>query len=289
MQEPVGKPPEKKLSPWKQFLEDVSWDIWFFRAFGNLLLGLFFEEGKAVKSGWFAFAVFTVIAFWSGCHYSERNIDAKLSDITNYFGGILAKKESDISELKGALANVKADRDKNQLLLAPFQAAALKIYTNEPLEQRLDLLAGELGEVSKQAKIGLSINNKTNLVETDLPIGTTFTISNFIILNEREIRLHIHNESKFAAIKSFAILQTSIDKTNLTLDGWIPEPPHDDGHNRINNWRYDVTTSIPRQGEHHLSTIKISTNYTGFIRAQFSIGADNAEGKMYMVDMVVPK
>jgi hypothetical protein len=109
MAESDSKPPEKKLSPWKQFLEDVSWDILFFRAFGNLLLGIFFEEGKAVKSGWFAFVVFTVIAFWGGCYYSARNIDAKFSAATNYFGSELAKKENEISALKGRLADSKTD------------------------------------------------------------------------------------------------------------------------------------------------------------------------------------
>jgi len=125
MVEPEHKPPEQKLSPWKQFLEDLSWDITFVRAFGNLFLGILYEEGKGVKSGWFAFIIFTVIAFWGGFHYSERNIDAKLSGITNYFGGELGKRDADISNLKGQLCDAKQDRDKYQMMLAPFEAMAI--------------------------------------------------------------------------------------------------------------------------------------------------------------------
>jgi hypothetical protein len=160
MSEPDGQPPEKKLSPWKQFLEDVSWDIWFFRAFWNLLLGLFFEEGKAVKSGWFAFAVFTVIAFWGGCHYSERNIDEKLSGITNYFGGELAKRDAEISNLKGQLSDSKTDlneanRQKDVALqrLEYYQANPEKlneiynnIFAHTPTNfQQLDLMFAQFG------------------------------------------------------------------------------------------------------------------------------------------------
>src|ERR1035438_4366694 len=60
MPEPEPASPEHqepKLPPWKQFWEDLSWDIPTARAFGNLLLGFSTAEGKAVKNGCFAILV----------------------------------------------------------------------------------------------------------------------------------------------------------------------------------------------------------------------------------------
>jgi hypothetical protein len=222
MAESDDKPPEKKLSPWKQFLEDVSWDIWFFRAFGNLLFGLFFEEGKAVKSGWFAFAVFTVIAFWGGCHYSERNIDAKLSGITNYFSGELDKKEADISELRGELSDAKADRDKNQLMLAPFQAMAIAKYTNAPMDQRLDLLAQGMAAITNALgnlhsdipSFELRVNDSTNSIMS----GSVLALS-----EAREIKLWVGNIGNATAENLTIAITAPISSANLNFSGWRPQ------------------------------------------------------------------
>jgi tetratricopeptide (TPR) repeat protein len=105
------KPPEK-FSPFKQFWEDISWDITFFRALWNLLLSIFYAEGKAVKAGWFAYAVFMTIAFWGGCHYSERHIDEKMSSITNYFNGELGKRDSKIDELNGRISAMNDESER---------------------------------------------------------------------------------------------------------------------------------------------------------------------------------
>ena len=127
MAEP-DKPPDQKLSPWKQFLEDASWDILFFRAFWNLLLEVFFEEGKAVRSGWFAFALFTGIAFWGGWHYSERHIDEKFASITNDFSGKLKQQDDKILELNGQLA------DKDKMIFGLRQALANRATSYTPAQ-----------------------------------------------------------------------------------------------------------------------------------------------------------
>jgi hypothetical protein len=284
MAKPEQEPPDKKTSPWKQFIEDASWDIPGARAFGNLFLAIFILEGKAVKNGWIAFFVFTLIAFWGGCHYSERNIDTKLSGITNYFGGILAKRESDISELKGQLSEVKQERDKYQLMLAPFQAAALKIYTNEPLNQRLDLLATEMGNISKQANVIFRINDNENLVTTDDPIGTYFTISNRIAITNGQMRLGLINKSKYPAINGFVDFAAGVDSTNLILNDWAQQPAEPGG----GHWRYSVEKSIPHNHDWHIATIMLSTNFTkGRFWGRFDVGADNSETKTYYVDFFV--
>src|ERR1017187_1530091 len=156
-------------------------------------------------------------------HADKSTFDSKISSTNIFYAGKLAKNENEISNLKGQLSDAKADRDKNQLMLAPFQAAALKIYTNEPLQNRLDMLAGELGGLSKQADIKLIINGDTNLVSEDVHVGDNI-INNFITLTNRIIRLEIVNASRYPAIKSSIQFFTSIDPTNLSAVGWVSQP-----------------------------------------------------------------
>ncbi|MGA2179942.1 MAG: hypothetical protein ABSH15_10225 [Verrucomicrobiota bacterium] len=284
MAEPEQEPSEKKLSPWRQFIEDASWDIPGARALGNLFLAIFVLEGKAVKNGWIAFLVFTVCAFWGGCHYSEQKIDSKLAGITNYFSVELNKRNFQISELKEQIADAKQDRDKYQMMLAPFQAAALKIYTNEPLNQRLDLLATEMGNISKQVNVILRINDNENLVMTDVPIGTYLTVSNQIAITNGQIRLGLINKSKYPAINSFVDFAAGTDSTNLILIDWAQQPAEPGG----GHWRYSVEKSIPHNHDWHISTIMLSTNFTkGRFWGRFDVGADNSETKTYYVDFFV--
>jgi hypothetical protein len=152
MAEPEEKPPEKEPSVWKQFLEDLSWDVPFARAFGNLLLRLFVAEGKAVRHGWFAFVVFIGVAVWITHSRTEGDIDEKLSGITNYFSGQISGLNNQLSDLKGQLKDARQDRDKYQMMLAPFEAMAIAKYTNAPMDQRLDLLGNEMTAMESAIK-----------------------------------------------------------------------------------------------------------------------------------------
>lgn len=62
MAEPEVKPPEQKLTPNQQAIEDLSWDILFFRTIWNF----FVREGKIVKNGWLAIAVIVGISVSGG-------------------------------------------------------------------------------------------------------------------------------------------------------------------------------------------------------------------------------
>lgn len=70
--------PEKEESLWKKFFDELSYDVPFARAFWTLFSGLFIREGKAVKSGWFAFLLFTGFAFWGGCHWASSDVNERL-------------------------------------------------------------------------------------------------------------------------------------------------------------------------------------------------------------------
>ena len=173
-------------------------------------------------------------------------------------------------------------------MLAPFQAAALKIYTNEPLDQRLDLLASEIGDVSKQAKVELWINDRTNLMTTEGEFRSAVTVSNFITLKDRRIQINVFNQSKYPAINAFVIFAAPLDLTNLTMDGWHSQPQ--DPVSGDNNWRYDADKSVPKFGDWHISTIEVSTNFTGsFFICRLGIAADNSETKDYFVGFMIQK
>jgi hypothetical protein len=269
------KPPEQKPTPNQEAVDDLLWDIPFARPIWKF----FVREGKAVRHGWVAVAVIVVIAVYFTRLWTKGDVDKNISDATNYFGGVAL-------DLRGQLSDAKQDRDKYQLMLAPFQAAALKIYTNEPLNQRLDFLAKEMDGISKQAIIELRINDSTNLVITELPPGAVFTCSNSITLNDRKIRVGLLNESKYPAINSFVNFLGPFDPSNLTIVGWSLEPQSDAG---INHWRYCADHSIPKNYTWLASTIEISTNIkSGYFVSRFDIGADNAEIKSYWIGFTIP-
>jgi len=274
MAEPDDKPPEQKPTPNAESIDEALWEIPFARS----VKPFFIQEGKAVKNGWVAIIIVVSIAVWQTHHWTSSGIDTEKSNITNYFIG-------QISELKGQLSDAKQERDKYQLMVVPFQAAALKIYTNEPLEGRLDLLAGELGEMSKQAQIELWINGTTNLILTDGEPGDALVVSNFITLADRKIRIGILNKSKYPAIHANIDFLVPLGPTNFSLPGWDSQPAETP---RYSNWRYDSEHSVPRNCVWNISTIEVNTNYSGnFFQGAFTISADNAETKQYYISFTV--
>jgi len=301
MVEPEDKPPEQKLSPWKQFLEDLSWDITFVRAFGNLFLGILYEEGKGVKSGWFAFIIFTVIAFWGGCHYSERNIDEKLSGITNYFGGELSKSESRITSLKDELDDAKRDRDKYQTdflnaqnALAPWMELANSQFSNAPISKRLTLLFNQAEENTElltnaienlnaeKATIGLSVNDIV-LTNVDITRGAAFTNTFIYTSKTNDIIFGIICASKtIPAINPVIRIVADINQTNIVTDGWSTEPKY----TSQNQWICidQKTLAYPTQT---IFKIKVLPNFKQVILPmQVYIHANNASPLEYGVVFV---
>lgn len=162
---------------------------------------------------------------------------------------------------------------------------AIAKYTNAALDQRLDLLANEMSEISKQAILSMQINDRTNLIQTDVQSGQTVTVSNVVVLHDRQIQIYLSNKSKFPALKGCVDFLAKIDATNVDCPGWIPQPSDTLGNN---HWRYDVDRSIAKDHAWHISTVTLSTNYSGksFI-GRFETDADNSEALDYLIQFVV--
>lgn len=245
------------------------------------------EKMPGVKlKRWVVFCLLTIGLAALGSYLVHRadksSFDSKVTSTNAFYAGELAKKESDISNLEGQLFDAKSERDKNQMLLAPFQAAALKIYTNEPLEQRLDLLVGKLGEMSILANIELWINDNTNLIQTEAILHSRVAVSNYITLNDRKIHFKIFNYSKYPARNCYVAILAYIDPTNVVANGWEQEIQNLEGQH---SWHCNANLSVPQFADWAASNIEISTNFADrvFI-AQIDIGADNAENKTYFVN-----
>jgi hypothetical protein len=280
----ASAPAEPTLTPNQQAIEDISWDFPFVRVVWNF----FIREGKAVKNGWVAVSIIVLIAVYLTRSCTKGDIDSKISDITNSFNG-------KISAFKGQLTDAKQDRDKYQVMLAPFEAMAIAKYTNVPIEQSIDLLFADMtSKITNmlsaaeypQANFLFSFND-TNLISSESDPNKVVAINNFITINDRKIRLNIMNPSKNAGINAFVIFSALIDPTNIIADGWYTQPKSSNG---FNNWRYDVNHSIPQDVSWHISTIEISTNFNNdTLLIRFLVGSDNSVTKQYIVSCVLAK
>jgi hypothetical protein len=201
--EESDKPPEEKPTPNQQAVEDLSWDIPFARTIGNF----FIREGKAVKNGWLAVAIIAGITFWLTHSLTEVNIDTEISGVTNYFNG-------EISNLRGQLTDAKQDRDKYQVMLAPFEAMAIAKYTNAPLDQRLDLLANQMGTIQTNTD---SLSKEVAIVASRFP-------SPHPLLSEDEIQSITNDLTKCA--KKFVPIRIVIadsDKSAFDLGNQLAD------------------------------------------------------------------
>jgi hypothetical protein len=256
------KLPEQKTTPNQQAIEDLSWDIVFFRTVWNF----FVREGKVVKNGWVAIIIIVGISVW----------------ITH----LITKGSTDdvISNLKGQLADAKQDRDKYQVMLAPFEAMALAKYTNAPLDQRLDLLTHEMDIVNnalssmgnEKPNLGIIANEQT--IESNATIHITKRAS-------RTVQFLIINIGHGTASSLAFIFMTPLDRTNILVgNGWFYG-----GHGFVDNktwnhWDVTGTRSIPSGGFTLTPCLTISSNYSeATFPAAVSVYADNAIMKTYPV------
>jgi hypothetical protein len=257
MSESDNRPPEQKPTPTQEAVDDLLWDIPFARPIWKF----FVREGKAVKHGWVAVAVIVVITVYFTHRWTEGDVDAKISAATNYFGGVLAKKESEISELKGELADAKQDRDKYQLMIAPFEAMAIAKYTNAPLDQRLDLLTAAMTAITNVLS-GIESSRPTfALLIYDLPTTNGQVI---ILEKSRELNIGAGNKGDVTAKNVTIDFLTPIAASNIIFySDWHPEPvaEHPNGI-AYNHW---IATSELSEGKHDAfiaARITISTNFT---------------------------
>jgi uncharacterized membrane-anchored protein YhcB (DUF1043 family) len=120
------EPQTPATTPQKQFLHTLIDELPHAKA----IQGFIYREGKAVWNGWIVFGIIAAIVAWFAF---SKGYD---------FG---AKK---LESVQGELKDAKQDRDKYQMMLAPFQAMAMQIYTNVPIDKRLEHLTAQFSSTS---------------------------------------------------------------------------------------------------------------------------------------------
>jgi hypothetical protein len=280
-------PKEQKPTLTEQAIEDLSWEI----PGARFLLNFFIREGKVVKNGWLAFAVIVGITIWLTHSWTNRDVDSKISTATNYISGELAKKETKISTLKGELSDAKQDRDKYQLLLAPFEAMAISKYTNAPLDQRLELYSQTLSAITNKLEsdrpiIHLEINGQ-KIVGYDSPrVGMTWPAPPFLLNKNRQIAMRIFNDSDVSAEHINISFTAVTDTTNILADQWILEPIN----NGANHWHIVAIDSVDTMATWFPQTVTVSQAFNQpNLEAQIVIHADRSRTRLYPVTFIFPK
>jgi hypothetical protein len=257
MAESDDKPPEQKLTPNQQAIEDLSWDIIFFRTIWNF----FVREGEVVKNDWLAIFVIVGIAVWITHSVTKSGID------------------DTVSNLKGQLTEAKADRDKNQLMLAPFEAMAIAKNTNAPLNQRLDLLVNAMTAVtnaiaSDKPVLHLEINGFKFTSYESPKVGDVMPSTSLLLNTNRQIALFVVNDSTVTAEHITVDFVADIDSSNILADQWVLEPKVLGGRN---HWHSVATDTQGAMGGWTPQTIVISQTFKNrFLNGQFLIHADRS-------------
>jgi hypothetical protein len=256
-----NKPPEQKPTPTQEAVDDLLWEIPFARPIWKF----FVREGKAVKHGWVAVAVIVAIVVFFTHRWTEGDVDAKILTATNYFGGVLAKKESDISALKGQLAEAKEELNKCQLTLTPYQALTIAKLGPEPII------------------LGLTVNG-INIPNVDTTPGAVVSCLMFPINKTNIIIINLVNRSKMTAANPVLRFSAEIDPTNIMTDGWQLEPKSDD---LKNHWHQQKIVSLPQQTIFQLPPLKISPNFKcKSVEVRFLAVADNSTSFQFCVDFI---
>jgi hypothetical protein len=281
MAESDDNKPEKKPTRSEEDIDDVLWEIPFARPIWKF----FVREGKAVKNGWVAVAVIVGVAVYFTHHWTNSDVDAKISDATNYFGGV-------ISDLKGQLTDAKSDRDKYELMLAPFQAAALKIYTNAPLDQRLEILASTMNVVTNELAndkpiLHLEINGTRPVAFESVKVGEMLPATPILLNTNNQIALAIYNDSQITAEHVSVDFIAAIDPTNVLADQWMLEPKTPSGEN---HWHLVATDSYGALEFWFPQTITISHNFQQqLLLGRFTIHADHSMSWTYSIALAFNK
>jgi hypothetical protein len=209
-----------------------------------------FSNGRGLREGAIGFLVIAAIlsffVFIGGYHLGANKLD----------------------EVKGELKEAKQDRDKYELELSPFQAMAIKIYTNTPIEQRLPLLIEQMNT---------TVSNLLSSIETEKPSFELY-INNELITNfatvslkqDRHLNIVIRNISKVTADKASVAIVTpfAIGESNVISDfSWKFSPYFDKqnayeiGTNALgNNWIWVSDSTMPGNSMKNVNPFEIETN-----------------------------
>jgi hypothetical protein len=270
-EETPEKPQESKPTQTQETLEELSWDIPLFRTIKTF----FIREGKAVRNGWLAVLIIVAITIWQTHSWTKSETDEKISD------------------LKGQLTDAKHDRDHYQELLAPFEAYAMAKFTNEPNEERLNLLL-------KQVEFSTaSLSNIFTEIEQEKPKLITIInaqkVSSNMILHitkqaSRGMQFIVMNIGGGTANGISVIFSAPIANSNVVMSGqWYWGGPEYETNNAIwNHWDLSGKGLIPRGGYDVSPIISISTNYaqTNF-QAGVSVFAANVNIEYFPITIQI--
>ena len=258
----------------KKFVEDVLMELPYAKAIRNY----FFREGKAFYDGFLVFAILAGLIGWfaalKGYEYGAKNLEST----------------------KGELKDAKQDRDKYQLMLAPFQAMAIQVYTNIPIDKRLDYLAAQFSSVSSNLTATLESQNPSfQLYCNDKLITNGSVIS---LKNNRTVGLTVRNTSpvtaehvamQFMAPSGLAVSNlignpfwqpinaAAVDNVNMEIHK----------SDLVSDWEWKANDSIPGYGLKEVNSFDISTNMNWPVigGAVFKVYADRSKCQEFVVTL----
>jgi hypothetical protein len=201
----TSEPAKKNNDPQKKFFWEVVEQQW---PIVKLIRAYIRREGKAIWDGWMFFGILALLGGCFTCSLGYEWGTKKLETVRK-------DDNKQIDTLAGQLKDAKQERDKNQLLLAPFQAMAIQVYTNVPIDKRLEYFTSQF------------LSFKTNLlteIESERPSFQLYN-DNILITNgavisikkDRTVKLNVRNASKITAeqLKILVIAPAGIATTNF--------------------------------------------------------------------------
>ena len=229
---------------------------------------VFFPDGKHLANGWFVILLL-LIAFASGGYGIGYEVKAYFanSEYTT-LSDKLANLNDEYSDLNGKYLDAKQERDKYQQLLAPFEAAALKLNTNAPSNEQLELFASQLTTISTNLLNALSLDKP----HFKLMLNGRFITNNSTVdmRDTRQLKIVVKNDSLITAhnLTVYFMAPTGIDATNIIVDNqWVKEPPgreiiNDElgGKTIYNEWSWFCQNEVGGGVSWYLNTIEFATN-----------------------------
>ena len=258
--------------------------------FGTQIKEFFFPDGKHLRNDWLVIVIVIGLSVYGGLVYETHILNPKITKLTDS----VKLKDDAISELKGELKDAKQDRDKYQLQLAPFQAMAIKIYTNVLADERLDAFADQLTSVS---------SNLVAAIESERPYFE-FYINNRLVTNgssvslkaNRRLELIVRNISSATAEGLSVELSAplGVDPTNLICgQSWMGMPLGTTVENGVIStnamayrWVIKSVRPIPERNSFGADTLELSTNLTYPVMTfQFDLYAVRSKRQTYIITL----
>jgi hypothetical protein len=174
-------------------------------------------------------------------------------------------------------------------MLSPFEAFALAKYTNAPIEQRLEMLSATMSLItnalaSDRPILHLEING-TKIASCESPkLGENLNLVPILLNTNRQIGLHIFNDSEVTAEHITIDFMAPVDSTNILADQWILEPKNPNGWNQWHSVAADSYGDIQVWSP---QTVVISQGFKQrFLTGEFFIHADRSATWAYAVSFI---